>query len=218
MNHGSDHQQIFHAFILEGDVGHDHDGSAKALSLNGWIGGDLNRLWIKNETKSFGKYDTQNETQLLYGRNISQFWDAQIGVRHDIKTDFSSHSVDYLTLGLEGLAPYLFETEAQVFVSNEGNYSAHLKQEFDIFLTQKLITQPYFEADFFAQNVPKLKVSSGLSEVEIGLLTRYEITRRFAPYFAVRYNRKTFGTADLAKQYGDRVGDFIAGAGLRLRF
>ena len=218
MTHGSDHPQIFHSFTLDSDIGEGNGGLSGAIDLNGWIGTDENRLWLKNQTKAYKDYDTKTEFQALYGKNIAQFWDAQIGVRHDINTDFSSHSVDYLTIGMEGLAPYFFETEAQVFVSNQGNYSAHLKQEVDLFITQKLITQPYFEADFFAQDVAQLEVASGLSEVEVGALTRYEITRNFAPYFALRYNRKTFGTEEIAKKNHDRISDFITSIGLRLRF
>ena len=88
----------------------------------------------------------------------------------------------------------------------------------DIFLTQRLIMQPYFETELFAQDVPELEVKSGVSDLEVGLMTRYEITRKFAPYFALRYHTKTFGTADLAKQLGQRVDNFIVAAGIRLRF
>lgn len=56
------------------------------------------------------------------------------------------------------------------------------------------------------------------TDLEIGAETRYEITRKFAPYFALRYHAKTFGTADLAKQMGQRVDNFIIVAGIRLRF
>ncbi len=219
MHHGSDHPQIFHAFTVEVDAGQDSKNmGATALDLDGWIGGDFNRLWLKSEKKTFGKYDKKSEVQALYGRNIAQFWDAQIGVRHDFSTDFSSQNVNYLTLALEGLAPYLFETNIQIFISDQGNYSARLKQEIDVLITQKLILQPYFEAEFFAQNVPKQQVKSGLAEIEAGIITRYEITRKFAPYFALRYHAKTYGTANEARSSGDMVEDFISSIGVRLRF
>lgn len=217
-HHGDDHPQIFHSFTLEADAGKDRDGTAKSWDLDGWVGGDFNRLWLKSEGKKFSNYEKKSEVQALYSRNISTFWDAQFGLRHDFKTDFSSQNVNYLTIGLEGLAPYFFETDAHIFVSDAGNFSARLKQEIDIFITQKLITQPYFEADFFAQDVPKLEVRQGLSELEIGALTRYEFSRKFAPYFALRYHRKTFGTASLARKIGEEVDNFIASAGIRLKF
>jgi copper resistance protein B len=218
MQHGADHPQIFHSFTAEADIGEARDGAARGWDLDGWVGGDVNRLWLKSEKKDFGKYERKSEIQALYGRNVRQFWDVQFGARHDFKTDFSDQSVDYLTLGLEGLAPYFFESDAHIFVSDQGNFSARLKQEIDIFITQKLITQPYFEADFFAQNIPELNVRSGLAEFEFGTITRYEISRKFAPYLALRCHKKTFGTASLARQTGEKTDNFIAAIGVRVRF
>lgn len=218
MDHGDDHGQIYHAFTLEGDVGEAQDGRSKSFDLSGWVGGDYDRLWINSEKKNYGNYEEIFEVQALYGKNFSQFWDAQIGVSHDFSTDFTPTNVNYLTIGLEGLAPQMFETKAQIFLSDQGNYSARFKQEVDIFITQKLITQPYFETEIFAQDVPKLEVASGISDFEIGVATRYEITRKFAPYFALRYHTKTFGTADLARRLGERVDNFIVAGGIRLRF
>jgi copper resistance protein B len=217
-NHGKDHAQTFHAFTVEADVGEARDGSSKGFDFSGWVGGDYNRMWLKSEKKNYGNYEEKFEAQALYSRNFSQFWDAQIGFSHDFSTDFTSQNMNYFTIGLEGLAPQFFETEAQIFLSDQGNYSARLKQEVDIFITQRLITQPYFETEIFAQNVPKLEVASGISDFEIGVATRYEITRKFAPYFALRYHTKTFGTADIAKRLGERVDNFIAAVGIRLKF
>jgi len=217
-HHGNDHLQIFHAFTFEAEDGEGQEGNTHGWDLDGWIGGDFNRLWLKSEKKDSKNYESKSEVQALYGLNFSDFWDAQIGIRHDFKTDFSDHSLDYFTIGLEGLAPYFFETDAHLFVSQDGNTSARLKQEFDFFLTQKLITQPYLEADFFAQNVVKLEVRRGLSELEIGTITRYEITKKFAPYVALRYNTKIGGTKEYAQKIGEKLDNFIIAVGIRLRF
>lgn len=218
MLHGDDHNQIFHAFTVEADVGEARDGSSKSFDLSGWVGGDYNRLWINSEKKNYGNYEEKFEAQALYSRNIAQFWDAQIGISHDFSTDFTTQKLSYLTFGFEGLAPQMFETKAQFFLSEKGNYSARFKQEVDVFLTQRLITQPYFETEIFAQDVNKLEVKKGISDLELGLVTRYEINRKFAPYFALRYHTKTFGTADLARDLGERIDNFILAAGIRLRF
>lgn len=218
MNHGDDHAQIYHAFTAEADVGEARDSRSKGFDLSGWVGGDYNRLWINGEKKNYGNYEEKFEIQALYSRNFTQFWDAQIGISHDFSTDFTAQKLSYLTIGLEGLAPQMFETKVQVFLSEKGNCSARLKQEVDIFITQKLITQPYFETEIFAQDVDELEVKSGISDLEIGAETRYEITRKFAPYFAFRYHTKTFGTADLARQLSQRVDNFVVAGGIRLRF
>ena len=216
--HGDDHAQIFHAFTLEADVGEARDGKSKGFDFSGWVGGDYDRLWLNSEKKNYGNYEEKFEVQALYSKNFSQFWDAQIGVSHDFSTDFTTQNVNYLTIGLEGLAPQWFETKAQIFLSDQGNYSVRFKQEVDILITQKLITQPYFETEIFTQDVKKLEVERGISDFEIGVATRYEITRKFAPYLALRYHTKTFGTANFAKRAGERVDNFIIAVGVRLRF
>jgi copper resistance protein B len=218
MDHASDNSQVFHSFVLEAEAGRARDGSAQGWDLDGWIGHDDNRLWLKSEKKTFGGYDKKFESQALYGRKVSQFWDGQFGIRHDFNTDFSHEQVNYLTAGFEGITPYQFETDAHVFLSEKGNWSARLKQEVDVLITQKLILQPYFEADFFAQDVPQLNVKSGLSELEVGALTWYELNRKFAPYISFRYNSKMFGTRNLAQGQGVRTDNFICNIGLRLRF
>ena len=83
---------------------------------------------------------------------------------------------------MNGLAPYFFETEAHIFISEEGYVSANIRQENDLLLTQKLILQPYAEINLFAQDVPDRDIGAGISDGKIGLQTRYEITRKFAPY------------------------------------
>ncbi len=216
--HAEDKNRIFHNFILENEIGKARDGNERGVNLNGWIGGDINRLWVKGEKKIFGDYDKKGELEGLYGRNIAQFWDAQIGIRHDFESDYSKESINYLALGFHGLSPYLFETEAHVFLSDDGDYSARLRQEFDILFSQKFIMQPYLEANFFAQHVKELEVRSGLSELEFGAMTRYEINKKFAPYFVVRYNCKAFGTRELARDNHERVDDFVYAFGLRVRF
>lgn len=212
--HGADHPQIFHAFILEADAGESREGSNQSWDLSGWVGGDYNRLWIRSEGEvSQGKTEHAN-LEMLYSRNIAQFWDAQIGVRRD----FREKHLNYLEFGFEGLAPYSFETEFHGFVSEDGDLSFRLKQEVDVLITQRLIFQPYFETYVFASDVANQNIKSGMSEFEIGALTRYEISRKFAPYFALRYHTKTFSTKDLAKKRGDEIDDFIASVGIRFRF
>lgn len=218
VDHVANHQNIFHSFVLEGDVGEARDGRSKSFDFDGFIGGDYNRLWLKSEKKNYGNFEEKFEAQALYSRNISQFWDAQAGIAHDFSTDFTKKNVNYVVVALEGLAPQSFETQAQIFLSDKGNYSARFKQELDIFLTQRLIAQPYFEVEFFAQDVDELEVKRGISDFEIGVMTRYEITRKFAPYFALRYHTKTFSTAKFAEKLGERVDNFIGAVGIRLRF
>ncbi|HNE27255.1 MAG TPA: copper resistance protein B, partial [Pseudomonadales bacterium] len=150
----------------------------------------------------------------LYSYNVDTFWDLQAGLRYD------NHPANttYFVVGAIGMMPYFVEMEAHAFVSDEGDVSARLHVERDWLLTQKLIAQPYFEMNAFAQEVKELEVGSGLSDTKLGLQLRYEITRKFAPYIAVEYERLYGDTADYANSRGENSGDSTIKAGVRLLF
>lgn len=206
--------QLFHRFLLETDIGDSREGTLGTWDFDGWIGGDYNKLWLKSEGEMVDGDTHQAEFWAMYSRNVAEFWDAQLGVRHDTQP----RSTTYLVAGFEGLAPYFFETEAHVFVSDDGDVSARLRQENDFLITQRFVLQPYVEINAFAQDVDELDVGAGISNAEIGLQTRYEITRKFAPYIDLRYERKFGETANIAKDAGEHRDDFVASAGIRLMF
>lgn len=205
---------VFHVFRLEADYGGGKEGGVTTWDLDGWVGTDENKLWLKSEGEHKDGSLESAEAWTLYSRNISTFWDAQIGLRHDTQPV----STSYVALGFNGLAPYFFETEAHVFVSDEGDVSVRLREENDFLVTQKLIVQPYAEINVFAQDVPGQGVGAGISNGEIGLQTRYEVTRKFAPYVDVRYERKFGETSSIAINNGEDKDDFVAAFGLRLMF
>lgn len=210
-DHGS---QIFHAFRFEVDYGGGQSGPVASWDMDGWIGGDYDKLWIKSEGESADGKLEQAEFWALYSRNISDFWDAQAGIRHDTQPS----STSYLVLGVNGLAPYFFETEAHLFLSDDGDLTARLREENDFLLTQRLILQPYAEINLSAQDVPEQDIGAGLTNGELGLQTRYEITRKFAPYVDVRYERKFGETSSIAKSNGEDNDNLIGSIGLRLMF
>ena len=215
--HPADHQhgsETYHAFRLETDYGAGQDGPVASWDLDGWIGTDENKLWIKSEGENSDGTTEQAEFWALYSRNVAEFWDLQAGIRHDTQP----HSTSYAVFGIEGLAPYFIETEAHLFISDEGDVSARLRREHDLLLTQRLILQPYGEINLSAQDVEEQEIGAGFTEGEIGLQTRYEITRKFAPYIDVRYERKFGETSSIAKDNGEDNDDFIAAVGLRLMF
>lgn len=205
---------VFDSFRLETDSGIGRHGSASSWDLDGWIGGDTNKLWLKAEGEVNDGETHQSEFWALYSRNISTFWDSQVGVRYDIDPTSQAYAV----AGFDGLAPYYFETEFHFFLSDKGDVSARLREENDILITQRLIAQPYGELNFFAQDVEDDDVGAGLSKLEFGIQTRYEITRKFAPYLDVRYEQNVGETSLIARQQGDDRGEVIASLGLRLEF
>jgi copper resistance protein B len=63
------------------------------------------------------------------------------------------------------------------------------------------------------QDVEALEVGAGFSSAELGVQTRYEFTRQFAPYVDLKYERKLGETADLNDGADD---NFIISLGIRL--
>jgi copper resistance protein B len=213
--HSDEHGgQIFHAFTLEMDSGAGRDDTISTWDFDGWIGGDNHKLWLKSEGEMENGHTHDAEFWGMYSYNISTFWDAQTGIRFDSEPRATS----YVVAGVSGLAPYWFETEAHMFVSDDGDVSARLHTETDLMLTQQLVVQPYVEVNVLADNVPELETGAGVTNGEIGIQTRYEITRKFAPYFDIRYERKFGKTASISIGEGEHRDDFIASAGLRLMF
>ena len=48
-------------------------GSSQSLNVDGWIGGDFNRLWYQFDGERTGGRTEAAELQLLYGRYIAPF-------------------------------------------------------------------------------------------------------------------------------------------------
>lgn len=195
--------------IRNGSDGYAWDGQA-------WYGGDINKLWIKTEGEgAFREEIEKAEVQALWSRAIDPWFDLQLGVRHDLRPDPER---THLVVGVQGLAPYWFEVDGAVFLSNKGDVTARFEGEYDLRVTQKLILQPRAEFDLALQDVPEIGVGSGLSTAEIGARLRYEIVPQFAPYIGVEHERAFGDTADFRRAAGEEAGGFSFLVGLRAWF
>lgn len=203
------------AELLEYQV---HGENPAAWELVGWWGGDYNRLWFKSE----GQADTtttagDGDLQLLYGRLVSPFWDLQLGVRAETVYEGDDTTTRaFAVLGAEGLAPGWFDVDAAVFLSHEGDVSARATAAYNIYITQRLVTETRFELEAAVQEVMELGIGNGLTNFELGLRVRYELRRKLAPYVGITWERALFETADFARARGDEPGKFGAVGGLRL--
>jgi copper resistance protein B len=61
-------------------------------------------------------------------------------------------------------------------------------------------------------------IGRGISTIEPGVRLRYEITRKFAPYVGVSWERALGETADLAREEGEDVENLAFLVGLRVWF
>jgi copper resistance protein B len=179
---------------LKGGDGYRWDGEA-------WFGGDINRLTLKTEGEGLtGGGVEAAEVQALYSRAIDPYWNLQAGVRHDFRP---GPQRTYATIGVEGLAPYWFDVEAALFLSDKGDLLGRVEGYYDQRITQRLVLQPRAELNFAAQDVRATRTGSGLSTAELGLRLRYELSREFAPYVGVSWERKLGDTARFAQADGD---------------
>ena len=178
--------------------------------LQGYYGSPTSRFWFKSEGEgSFSERIEDAEFQALYSRAVAPFWDLQVGVRQDV----AGPNTTYGVIGVQGLAPYLFEIDAALFVSHRGDVTARIEAEIDQRITQRLILQPRAELNLSAQDIPRLGVGAGLDRVEVGVRLRYEIVREFAPYIGVEQSWKVGRSATYARASGEdsSVTNYVVG-------
>jgi copper resistance protein B len=180
-----------------------------------WIGGDVNRLWLRGEGESSAGRPENAQVHVLYGRSISRWWDVVVGMRQDFRP---GPAQAWLAFGIHGLAPQWFEVEATGYVGQSGRTHLRLEVEYELLITNRLVLQPLVEAELFGKSDPQRGVGAGLSAIDAGLRLRYEIRREFAPYIGLTWHRATFGSADLARADGDDVGRARLAIGVRTWF
>lgn len=193
----------------------DAKGGAQAWDAKGWIGADLDRLWLRSEgEREDGRTDAAF-AEALYGRAISPWWDLLVGVRNDFRP---GPQRTWAALGVQGLAPYKFDIEATAYIGEAGRTHARFEAEYELLLSNRLILQPQLEAELYGENDRQRRIGSGLSSIELGLRLRYEWRREFAPYLGVVWSRQFGDSADFARADGERVEDTRLVAGIRIWF
>ncbi|MFL1467740.1 copper resistance protein B [Marinobacter sp. HN1S83] len=156
------------------------------------------------------------ENQFVAQTPVSDFWDAKAGIRIDTPEGPDRvHGV----LGLTGLAPYWFEVDTNLYVSDEGDASVDLEAEYELLITNYWIVSATFEGLLAFSEDREIGVGKGLNSTEVGLRLSYDlIDRSFSPYIGVVHERKYRDTADFARDSGGSTEDWFAVAGARLSF
>ena len=181
--------------------------------VQGYYGGDIDKFWFKSEGEGvFSENPESAEVQALWSPAIGPWWDMQAGIRQDLAGPDRTHAV----VGVQGLAPYLFEVDAAAFVSNKGDVTARIEGELDQRITQRLILQPRAEIGLSAQDIPELGIGAGVDRIEAGLRLRYEFVREFAPYVGIDQEWRLGQSADYARAAGEdpSVTSFVVGVRL----
>ncbi len=215
--HAMEHAPAFNSLVLFDhlEAWDNAHGNGQSWAAQAWLGGDINRLWLRSEGQREDRHLRDWSLDALYGHAISPWWDVVAGVRHD---DGDGPGLTRAAIGVQGLAPYKFELAATAYIGGARKAELAVEAEYDMLLTNRLILQPKLEASIAADDDPRRGVGSGLGHVEAGLRLRYEITRRFAPYVGFVHERRFGRTASLHRDAGDGVRDSRWVAGVRFWF
>ena len=198
----------------ESSFGDGRDGYL--LDMQAWYGGDIDKLWLKSEVEGpWGERPEHAEVQALWSHAIGPWFDLQTGIRFDPQP---GPNRTHFALGVQGLAPYWWEVEGTVFLSNKGELTAHAEAEYDLRITQKLVLQPRVEVALSAQDIPELAIGAGLSEASFGLRLRYQVSPLVAPYIGVEYEHAFSDTRDFRRAEGEKPDGVNLLAGVRFWF
>jgi len=209
------HDGAVHAYVLFDELewrgGRDVSGSH--WDVDGWIGGDRDRLWLRAEgVGEDGRLD-EVHGHALWGRPIARWWDVVAGVRQDLRP---GNAQTWAAFGFQGLAPYRIDVELTGYLGAGGRSQLRADAAHDLRLARRLVAQTRLEATFAGKPDPARELDAGLTATEFGIRVRYEIRRDLAPYAGVTWHRTYFGTADHHRAHGEPVAMGRAVIGLRV--
>lgn len=231
-SHGS---EIYQTTTLQNAWLQDDNGQGQWLSeLTSKIGTDEQKLFLKAHFKRAESEHSAYDVSALYSQLWSDFWDIQAGVEYqqqhytqtDSSLDSSSNdpklrqSSKHLKFGVHGLAPYFFETDAHIVLGQDRYAAFKLDTTRDVLLTQKLVMQPFLNADLVFSDDRDIAAKTGLSQLQAGIQTRYEINKRIMPFIqiAYEYDRGLKSQQNVELKHADAEKRWQYGAGIKLIF
>jgi len=216
-HHAMQHPGTFNTFVLidQLETWNNAHGSGQHWQAKAWLGGDIERLWLRSEGERGDGHLRDWSLDALYGRALSPWWDLVAGLRHDGGT---APGLTRAAIGVQGLAPYRFDLSATAYLGGARKAELALEAEYSILLSNRLILQPRLEAHWSAADDPARGVGHGVGQLQGGLRLRYELTRRFAPYLGFVHERQYGPTARWHRQAGERAADSRWTLGIRVWF
>ena len=191
--------------------------NSHALNWNAtaWVGGDIDRLWLRTEGEREQGKTHKAELQALWGHAVSPWWELVAGVRQDLKP---ASGQTWAGFGIQGTPLYGLELQATAYAGERQQTALRLEAAYAMLLTNRWILEPTLEANLYGRNDAGREQGAGLADSEVGMRLRYEVTRGFAPYLGVSFNRLHGNRADQAREDGEDLGQTRLVAGIRLRF
>lgn len=155
------------------------------------------------------------ELQPLWGHAISPWWELVGGLCQDFKP---ASGQTWAAFGIQGTPLDGLELEATAYAGERQQTALRLEAGYAMLLTNRWVLEPTLEASFFGRNDAGREQGAGLAESEVGVRLRYEISRGFAPYVGVSFNRLHGQRAEMARDDAEDIGQTRLVAGIRLRF
>ena len=182
--------------------------------VEGWVGKDRDKLWFKSEGERPDSTTEEFETQLLYHRAISSFWNLQTGWRGDWQPETRR---SWFALGVSGTAPGFIDTQLTAFVA-DGRSAVRLKAEYEALLTQRFKLVPKLETNWYSDADQANERGDGITDLELSLRLHYLIRPDLMPYIGVSYTALYGETGDFAEAEGERDRNLQVLAGLSFWF
>ena len=190
-------------------------GAGLVVDANGWIGGDIDRLWFRSHASGGADRDSTGRAEVFYGRAVARWWDVVVGVRQDVG---AGPARTWAGVGVQGLAPFWFDVRAMAYVGAAGRVHVRFDADYDLLITNRLVLQPTASLDVRAGHDPDRRLGAGWSSVESGVRLRYELRRELAPYAGVTWQRALGSTAAIARDAGSAVSETQIVVGVRVWF
>src|SRR3546814_1319053 len=120
-------------------------------------------VWLKRVGEgTVGESPESAEVQGLWSHAIGPWWDLQAGVRQDL----TGPERTYAVIGVQGLAPNLFQVDGAALLSTRGDLTARVDAALASPITPRPILQPRAEVYLTAPDIPDLCVGAGNDSVD----------------------------------------------------
>lgn len=212
---GQDDPLIFRATIDQWELRETKDDHSQLWDINLWVGKDLQKLWLKMAGERVASKTQRSELRILYGEALTPNWDVMMGVKKDAGP---GPKRTWLEVGVQGIAPYFFDTDISLFMGESGRVELRVEGGYEWMLTQKWVLAPELEINLSAQNDKETHVGSGLSRAEASLHLRYEIRRELSPYIGIQWEKAYGNTAQFHRAQGEDSSDIQWVVGLHAWF
>ncbi|MCP1121217.1 copper resistance protein B [Robbsia andropogonis] len=205
------HQILFDQFGYQSVRG----VSGMRWDMSGWIGGDRDRFFFRSEGQRIRGNWSDVRIEGAWRHAVDRYWNTLLGMR----TDLGSGPTRYWGMvGVQGVMPWYVNLSAMAYVDPSGRTALWARADYDWRFTQRLVLTPELEVNAYGRRDAARSVGAGISDMTASLRLRYEVTRKFAPYIGLTWERPFGATAAMLRGRGTTLDEVGIDAGVRFWF